>query len=419
MPDRSELAARAAALDAADPLAGLREEFLLPEGVTYLDGNSLGALLRTVPARVQDVVRRQWGEGLIASWDDEPAGSGWWGAPTRVGDRIAPLLGAARGQTVVADSTSVNVFKLLVAALRSARAAEATGVARTQLLVDATTFPTDGYVAAAVARLTGAGIVAVDPDQLGTSLGARSGVVLLNHVDYRTGRLHDMAALTALCHDAGALVLWDVSHSVGVLPLELDLLDVDLAVGATYKFLGGGPGAPSFAYVPHRAHASLDQPLTGWGGAADPFAMAPEFTPATGVDRLRAGTPDIVSLLTLDAALDVWDHVDLVDVRTKGLALTGFFMDCVDRLVDPEAATVVTPRGDDRGHQVSLRVDGAKELQGRLRDRGVVVDHRPPSLLRLGFAPLYVTYGDALRAACALADLVGHGQRQGERSSEA
>jgi kynureninase len=419
VPDRSELAARADALDAADPLAGAREEFLLPEGVTYLDGNSLGAPLRTLPARVQDVVGRQWGEGLIASWDDEPVGSGWWGAPTRVGDRIAPLLGAAPGQTVVADSTSVNVFKLLVAALRSARAAGAAKGARSQLLVDATTFPTDAYVAASVARLTGSDVIAVDPDQLGTSLSTRTGVVLLNHVDYRTGRLHDMAALTALCHDAGAVVLWDVSHSVGVLPLELDRLGVDLAVGATYKFLNGGPGAPSLAYVPHRSQASLDQPLTGWGGAADPFAMAPEFTPAAGIDRVRAGTPDIVSLLTLDAALDVWDHVDLVEVRTKGLALTRFFMDCVDRLVDPEAATVVTPREDDRGHQVSLRVDDAKELQGRLRDRGVVVDHRPPSLLRLGFAPLYVTYADALRAAGTLAELLGQGERQGERSSEA
>ena len=200
-----------------------------------------------------------------------------------------------------------------------------------------------------------------------------------------------------------------------MLPLELDRLGVDLAVGATYKFLNGGPGAPAFAYVPLRSQATLDQPLTGWGGAADPFAMSAEYAPAHGIERLRTGTPDIVSLLTLEAALDVWDRVELAAVRTKGLALTGFFMDCVDGLLDHAAVAVVTPRGIDRGHQVSLRVEGAAALLGALAQRGVVADHRPPALLRFGFAPLYVQYADALRAALALRAAMG----QDDPSSEA
>ena len=407
------LAERAAALDAADPLAWVRNEFLLPEGIAYLDGNSLGPPLRSVPARVDDVVRRQWGELLIRSWD----ASGWWAAPGRVGDRIAPLLGAAPGQVVVTDSTTTNVFKVLTAALRQA-------APRDELVLDATTFPTDGYVAESVARLTGATLVRVAPDDLAGALTERTAAVLLNHVDYRTGRLHDMAAFTATCHDAGALAVWDVSHSVGVLPLELDRLGVDLAVGATYKFLNGGPGAPSFVYVPSRAQAGLDQPLTGWSGAADPFAMDAAYRPAAGIDRVRTGTPDIVSLLTLDAALDIWDHVDLATVRAKGLALTDFFIESVDALLDPGQIAVVTPRGHDRGHHVALealvsgpasapahgdpdtRKDGAAGLVAALAAAGVLADHRPPSLLRFGFAPLYVTYADALRAVTTLADLL-------------
>jgi len=391
----SSLEQRAAEADAIDPLAHMRRRFLIPDGLTYLDGNSLGALAAHVPAAVQDVVRRQWGEHLIGSWQT----SSWWSAPTRVGDRLAPLLGAAPGQVVVADSTSVNVFKLLVAALRAA-------APRTELLVDATTFPSDGYVAQSVGRMTGASVVPVHPDDLAGALSRGTAVVLANHVDYRTGRLYDMASHTAAAHAVGALVVWDVSHSAGVLALKLDRIGVDFAVGATYKFLGGGPGAPAFSYVASRWQPRLDQPLTGWGGAADPFAMSGQFEAAAGIDRMRVGTPDILSLLALDAALDVWDDVDMAQVRAKGLALTGFFMDCVRELLPPELAEVVTTRGDDRGHQVSVRVAAAATLVGRLAERGVVVDWRPPDLLRAGFAPLYTSYGDALRGAQVIADLL-------------
>jgi kynureninase len=392
----AELRARAQRLDAADLLAPARDLFALPDNVTYLDGNSLGALPRSVPARVEDLLRRQWGEGLISSWT---APGGWWDAPQRVGDRIGALVGAGPGQIVVADSTSTNLFKVLVAAVRAA-------APRGELLVDSRTFPTDGYVAGSVGRLTGASVRAVDLDRLADELSDRSGAVLLNHVDYRSGRLHDMAALTGQVHQAGALAVWDLSHSVGVVPVELDRHRVDLAVGATYKFLNGGPGSPAFIYVPRSAQAGFDQPLTGWSGHAEPFAMAAEFTPARGVARARTGTPEIVSLLTLDAALDVWDGVRLEDVRAKGLRLTGYFMDCVDALTDPSSVVVVTPRTADRGHQVSLEVADAPALAAALAARGVLVDHRPPSLLRFGFAPLYVRYADALRAALSLRDLL-------------
>ncbi|GII61280.1 kynureninase [Sphaerisporangium krabiense] len=389
----TELNARAAKLDAEDPLGYLRAEFDLDPAVVYLDGNSLGAPPRQVAGRVEEVVREQWGRRLIRSWPER-----WWVAPERVGEKIAPLVGAAPGQVVVADSTSVNVFKALVGAVRLAPG-------RREIVVDATTFPTDGYVAESAAELTGTMVVPAVVDELDDVLSERTAVVLLNQVDYKTGRLHDMAAATEKIHAAGARAVWDLCHSVGVLPIELDALGVDVAVGCTYKFLNGGPGSPAFIYVPHHLQAEFHQPLPGWGGHRDPFAMESSYAPAPGIARARAGTPDILSLLALDAALEVWDGVDMTAVRAKGLALTGFFIECVDELLG-RAVEVVTPRGEWRGHQVSLRHHDASTLVAELTARDVIGDYRPPDVLRFGFAPLYVTYGDALRAARALADLL-------------
>ncbi|MFC7382504.1 kynureninase [Sphaerisporangium rhizosphaerae] len=388
-----ELVERAAKLDAEDPLRRVRDEFDLDPEVVYLDGNSLGAPLRRVAERVEQVVREQWGRRLIRSWPE-----GWWTAPERVGEKIAPLVGAAPGQVVVADSTSVNLFKALVAAVRMAPG-------RREIVVDAATFPTDGYIAESVAELTGTVLRPVLPDALDEALGDQTAVVLLNHVDYRTGRLYDMAAATAKVHAAGARVVWDLCHSVGVLPIALDALRVDLAVGCTYKFLNGGPGSPAFIYVPSHLQAEFRQPLSGWGGHRDPFAMDARYEPAPGIARARAGTPDILSLLALDAALDVWREVDLADVRAKGLALTEFFMDCADELLGG-AVEVVTPRDDRRGHQVSLRHPDAETLVAELTARDVIGDYRTPDILRLGFAPLYVRYQDALEAATSLAALL-------------
>jgi kynureninase len=371
-----------------DPLAHIRELFDLDDEVVYLDGNSLGAPPKAVAERVRDVVRDQWGRRLIRSWSE-----GWWEAPERIGNRIGRLVGAQPGQVVVADSTSVNLFKALMAAVRNTD--------RMEIVVDAGTFPTDGYIARSVAELTGLALRPAPPEEL--DLRDTTAVVLLNHVDYRTGRLLDMARLTEQAHAVGAKVVWDLCHSAGVLPIELDALGVDLAVGCTYKFLNGGPGSPAFLYIPKHAQSTFEQPLTGWTGHEVPFAMSPDYTPDPGVSRARVGTPDIISMLALDAALDVWDHVDLADVRAKGLRLTAHFRAQVEGLPGIE---VITPADEWRGHQISLRHPDAARLMTELIDRQVIGDHRPPDILRFGFAPLYNTFTDADRAATTLKELL-------------
>ncbi|MFJ8882514.1 kynureninase [Streptomyces sp. NPDC102402] len=392
----SDFKERAEALDAADELAALRELFTLDDTV-YLDGNSLGALPRHVPARMQEVLTREWGALRIRSWGE----SGWWTAPERIGDRIAPLVGAAAGQIVVGDSTSVNVFKAVVAATRLA------GDGRDEILVDATTFPTDGYIAGSAARMTGHRVVPVAPSDVPAALGPRTAAVLLNHVDYRTGRLHDLPGLTAAAHDAGALAVWDLCHSAGALPVGLDAHGVDLAVGCTYKYLNGGPGSPAYLYVAERHQEAFDSPLPGWTSHADPFAMTPGYAPAEGSVRGRVGTPDILSMLALESALDVWDGVSVEAVRAKSLALTDFFLECVAAYAPEGRVAPVTPVPHaERGSQVSLRCEDAEDVMRVLIERGVVGDLRRPDVLRFGFTPLYVGFADAERAARILAEVL-------------
>ncbi|MGW2820153.1 kynureninase [Streptomyces sp. NPDC001443] len=392
----TEYEARARKLDAVDELAAKRAEFVLDETV-YLDGNSLGALSVAVPGRMADVVGRQWGELRIRSWTE----GGWWTAPERIGDLIAPLVGAAPGQIVVGDSTSVNVFKALVAAVRMA------GEGRDEILVDATTFPSDGYIAESAARMTGCTLRPVDPAEVPGALSGRTAAVLLNHVDYRTGRLHDLPGLTAAAHAAGALAVWDLCHSAGALPVGLDEHGVDLAVGCTYKYLNGGPGSPAYLYVRHGLQDRFDSPLPGWNSHAEPFGMRGAYEPAAGAVRGRVGTPDILSMLALEAALEVWDGVTVEAVRAKSLALTDFFLECVDAYVPEGRVLSVTPEAHgERGSQVALRCDGAGEVMKRLIERGVVGDFRHPDVLRFGFTPLYVGFADAERAARVLAEVL-------------
>ncbi|MGR6971764.1 kynureninase [Streptomyces cynarae] len=408
MSEPSELAVRAEKLDAADELAAKRAEFVLDTvsghaddaaGV-YLDGNSLGALPAAVPGRMEDVVRRQWGSLRIRSWDE----SGWWTAPERIGDRIAPLVGAAPGQIVVGDSTSVNVFKALVAAVRMARETDA---GRDEIVVDATTFPTDGYIAGSAARMTGSTLRPVAPAEVPGALSGRTAAVLLNHVDYRTGRLHDLPALTAAVHAAGAVAVWDLCHSAGALPVGLDEHGVDLAVGCTYKYLNGGPGSPAYLYVRRELQDRFDSPLPGWNSHAEPFGMRSDYEAAPGVVRGRVGTPDILSMLALEAALEVWDGVSIDAVRAKSLALTDFFLECVRAYVQPGRVESLTPVAHgERGSQISLRCADAGEAMKRLIAAGVVGDFRPPDVLRFGFTPLYVGFADVERAARVLAEVV-------------
>ncbi|MDT0270113.1 kynureninase [Streptomyces sp. DSM 44915] len=388
--------ARAAELDAADPLRSARDRFVLDDTV-YLDGNSLGALPRSVPGRIADVVAEEWGRRRIRSWTE----SGWDTAPERIGDRLAPLLGAAPGQVVVGDSTSVNLFKLLVGAVRLA------GDERDEILLDADTFPTDGYLAESAARLTGRRLRAVPAALIPAEAGPRTAVALVNHVDYRTGELRDLPGTTAALRAAGALSLWDLCHSAGALPVELDRHGVDFAVGCTYKYLNGGPGAPAFCYLAAAHLPRFDSPLPGWWGHREPFAMTGDYAPHATVRRARVGTPDVLSMLALEAALEVWDGVEIGTVRAKSLALTDFFLECVATLVPAGAVESLTPvEHAGRGSQVALRCAGAEGVMDRLVARGVVGDHRPPDVLRFGFTPLYTSFAETVRAAVTLAEVL-------------
>ncbi|MGW5617181.1 kynureninase [Streptomyces sp. NPDC003877] len=394
----ADLRERAARLDAEDPLAPLRARFLLPPGVVYLDGNSLGPLPAAVPEVLDNVVRRQWADGLIGSWN----AFGWWEAPLRVGDAVGALIGAAPGQTIAGDSTSVQLFTAL-------DAAAALRPDRPLLVTDPGHFPTDRYLAAAVARRRDLEVRHVPPADLPHFLathGRRVAVVSYSPVDFRTGELYDMGALTRAAHDAGALALWDLCHAAGALPLDVDALGVDFAVGCGYKFLSGGPGAPAFLYVAQRHHAGLETPLPGWTGHADPFALAREYTPAPGIARARIGTPPILSLLALEAALTAFDGVDLNQVRAKSLSLTGFLLRCADELLAPLGFTSVTPSDPARrGSQVTLRHPHARGLAVALAEHGVIADMRAPDLLRFGVNALFTGYQDLLTAALRLRDL--------------
>nr|WP_228080370.1 kynureninase [Streptomyces sp. MA3_2.13] len=391
------LVARARALDAADPLRAVRDRFVLDDDVVYLDGNSLGALPRAVPGRVAEVIAEEWGRLRIRGWTE----AGWDTAPERIGDRLGPLLGAAPGQLVVGDSTSVNLFKVLVGAVRLA------APERDEILLDGSTFPTDRYVAASAARMTGRVLRVLPPAEIAGAAGPRTAAALVNHVDYRTGALADLPGITAAVREVGGLSVWDLCHSAGALPVELDRNGVDFAVGCGYKYLNGGPGAPAFCYLRAERLDRFDSPLPGWWSHRDPFAMADEHLPHPTVRRARVGTPDVLSMLAFEAALDVWDGVEIAAVRAKSLALTDFFLTCVGALVPEGALSSLTPvEHARRGSQIALRHVEARRLTAALADRGVVGDFRPPDVLRLGFTPLYTGFAEVARAAAALAEEV-------------
>jgi kynureninase len=377
------------ALDAADPFARIRQLFELPEGIIYLDGNSLGALPRAVKARVNDVVATQWGEGLIRSWNTHD----WIDLPARVGERIAKLIGAAPGTVMVADSTSVNLFKALVAALRLRPD-------RKVILSERDNFPTDAYIAAGVADLLGQGheLRLVEPNEIAGALSDEVAVLMLTEVNYRTGARLDMAKLTAAAHAAGALTIWDLCHSAGAFPVDLSGANADFAVGCGYKYLNGGPGAPAFIYAAPLHLDGLRQPLTGWLGHAAPFTFAETYHPAEGIGAMRVGTPPVVSMSALDAALDVFDGVDLTALRAKADALFELFVGEVQRLApDLELATPTDPAR--RGTQVSLRHPEAYAAMQALIAAGVIGDFREPDIMRFGLTPLYLSFSDVKRAA--------------------
>ena len=399
----------AAALDAADPLAPLREQFDLPDGVIYLDGNSLGVLPRATAARVQQVVKDEWGVGLIRSWNS----AHWMELPARIGDKIARLIGTGAGEVVCADSTSVNLFKVLAAALTIVKA---DAPARKVILSERSNFPTDLYIAEALARERGFELQLADADEIPGLLNDRTAVLMLTHVNYRTGRMHDMAALTKAAHAEGALTIWDLAHSAGAVPVDLQGAGADFAIGCGYKYLNGGPGAPAFVWAAPQHVSRFWQPLAGWIGHAAPFEFTPGYRPAAGIARYLCGTPAVLSLAALECGVDTVLAAEplggMAALRKKSLALTQQFAAQV-LATCPQLALASPTEDSKRGSQVcfSHPLMGYSVVQALIA-RGVIGDFRAPDILRFGFTPLYLRHVDVWDAAEHLRQVLDSGEWQ-------
>jgi len=391
---------RARELDAADPLAGFRDRFMLPEGVIYLDGNSLGALPRETPLRLERVIRGEWGEGLIRSWNS----ADWITLPQRVGAKIAPLIGAGPDEVIACDSTSVNLYKLIAAALDMRPG-------RKVILSEPGYFPTDLYMIAGLERQGLAERRLADRYKLAEAMDADIALLLLTHVHYKTGAMHDMAALTKAAHDAGALVLWDLSHSGGALAVDLNACEADFAVGCGYKYLNGGPGAPAYAFVAERHHEAVHQPLTGWFGHEAPFAFSDDYSPAPGIDRLQCGTPPILGLAGLEVGVDLVAEIGVDRLARKSRALSEFFLEALGEWgLDLELVSPLDSAA--RGSQLSFRHAEAYAICQALIARGVIGDFRDPDILRLGFAPAYLRFEDIAKAAWHLVEVLANAEWQ-------
>ncbi|MGE4408963.1 MAG: kynureninase [Sphingobium sp.] len=378
-----------------DPLQGFRSRFVLPEGVIYLDGNSLGALPAATGPRLAEFVATEWGRDLVGSWNAH----GWIEAPQRLGGKIAGLIGADPGEVICADSTSVNLFKLLAAGCQSLPS-------RSKILTEPGNFPTDLYIAQGVAQfLPGRTVQTVAADALIGAIDEDTAVVLLTHVHYKTGRKLDMAGITAAAHAKGALVLWDLSHSVGAVPLDLNACNVDLAVGCGYKYLNGGPGAPAFLYVARYLQDQLNSPLSGWMGHGDPFGFVDDYHPAAGVGRFLCGTPSILAMAALEVGVDLMLEADVALLAEKAEALTEAFIAGMDKLC-PDMELITPRRWSERGSHVAYAHADAWAVSQALIRRGVVGDFRAPDAIRFGFAPLYISLSDVGRAVEIIAEVL-------------
>jgi kynureninase len=389
------------ALDAQDPLAAKRADFLLPPGVIYLDGNSLGALPRATPARLAEVVTEQWGRDLIKSWNKH----GWIDLPQRIGDKIARLIGGDPGEVVVADSTSINVFKVLAAALRL-------NSQRRTILSERDNFPTDLYMAQGLIELLGQRheLRLVEEDAIADAVDGDTAVVMLTHVNYRTGAMHDMVRLTNAAHEHGALVLWDLAHSAGVVAVDLRAADADFAVGCGYKYLNGGPGAPAFVWVAPRHQQSAVQPLSGWLGHAAPFAFASEYRPAEGISRYLCGTPPVLAVVALECGIDTVLSTGISALREKSVGLSEVFIEAVEQECAGQGLVLLSPRDSScRGSQASFAHAHGYAVMQALIARGVIGDFRAPDILRFGFAPLYLRFRDVWDAVQTLREILETG----------
>jgi kynureninase len=404
-------------LDAQDSLRDLRNLFSLPEGVIYLDGNSLGVLPKTAAARVAEVVTQEWGQGLIRSWNS----AGWFNMPQRMGDKIATLIGADADEVVATDSTSINLFKVLSAALSMA---QQDAPQRKLIVSERSNFPTDLYIAQALCAERGFTLKLIEPEDLAASLTNEVAVLMLTHVNYRTGAMHDMAAITQLAHAGGALTVWDLAHSAGAVPVALKACGADFAVGCGYKYLNGGPGAPAFVWVNPKHAERFWQPLAGWWGHAAPFEFTPDYRPAPGINRYLCGTQPILSMAALECGLDTFAAAQalggMAALRQKSLALTDLFIELVEQRCAGHGLGLATPRVHaQRGSQVCLtRQTGAFAIVQALIARGVIGDFRAgdgkahPDILRFGFTPLYIGFEDVWNAVEHLKQVLETGEWQ-------
>ncbi|MGN6665683.1 MAG: kynureninase [Trinickia sp.] len=395
--------ADAIAFDRDDPLAPLRDRFALAPDAIYLDGNSLGVPPVAAAARAQAVIAHEWTQGLIRSWNS----AGWFALPRRLGDKLAPLVGADRDELVVTDTISVNLFKLLSAALKMAHDRDPS---RRVIVSERANFPTDLYIAQGLIDQLDRGYtlrLVDDPADLPRAIGEDTAVAMITHVNYRTGYMHDMGALTQLIQRAGALALWDLAHSAGAVPVDLNGVHADFAVGCTYKYLNGGPGSPAFAWAAKRHQDALAQPLSGWWGHAAPFAMNPVYAPGRGIGRFLCGTQPIVSMSLVEAGLDVFLETDMQTIRRKSLALSDAFIHLVEARCPDHPLTLVTPRAHtQRGSHVSLEHPHGYAVMQALIARGVIGDYREPRVLRFGFTPLYTRFVDVWDAVETLRDVL-------------
>ncbi|MFT2090512.1 kynureninase [Paraglaciecola sp. 2405UD69-4] len=387
------------ALDKRDPLYPKRFEFELPENTIYLDGNSLGALPKSVKNRMAEVVSQQWGNDLIKSWNQHD----WIDLPTSVGEKIARLIGADAGQVICCDSISINLFKLLCSALKL-------NSKRTKVLSTQDNFPTDLYMVQGLRDLLGADLChleMVEEQNIEQSLTESVAVLLLTQVNFRTGKLLDMERLTKLAHEKGILVIWDLAHSAGALPVELDKCNADFAVGCGYKYLNGGPGSPAFLYVAKRHLEVVKQPLSGWMGHAKPFDFDPTYQSASSINQFQCGTPSVLAMSALDAALDVWQGVDMQEVRRKSMALARLCLKLIEQKEHLNGLQLCSPELDKhRGSQLAFRHEYGFAICQALIENGVIADFRAPNILRFGFTPLYTSYEDVWKAIEILSDII-------------
>ena len=390
----------ALALDRTDPLAHARARFVLPQGVNYLDGNSLGALPKGVAERVAQTVRQEWGEGLIRSWN----AAGWYDSPARIGAKLGVLIGAAPHQVIVTDTISVNLFKLLVAACRMRPHAKT-------ILAERGNFPSDNHIVESVARMMRLEARFVAVSEIAHAIDEDTAVVELSHVNYRTAEIQDMTAITKAAHDKGALIVWDLAHSTGAVELQFDRDGADFAVGCGYKFLNGGPGAPAHVYVAERHLAALDQPLNGWFAHAAPFAFADDFKSADGIRAMLCSTPQMLSMVAFETALDAFEGIAMRDVQQKGRALGDLMIELAEEKLASHGVGIASTRdGARRGNHVSLRHPEGDRVMQALIARGVIGDFRAPDVMRFGFGPLYVRYVDVFDAVAALETILESGE---------